>query len=147
MQNLASGSFINAAADADLRLVRAARRIGLLTFGVAYQRYGTELDIQQEVCMSLAGIFIESFAMKSVLLRSRKRNALRAKEVCSVFLPDSLARIELAARYILGACSPASSLRSTMSSLRELTAYDPPNPVALRGSIAGRLLERERHVA
>ncbi len=147
MTDLASGTFSDSAADAELRLVQNARRIALLTLGLAYQRFETALDKQQEVCMSLADILMETFAMESVLLRSRKRNAPQAKEICSVFLPDSMARVEIAARNVLGVCSPPSTLRANMSILRKLTAYDPPDSVTLRRSIATRLLERERYVS
>ena len=147
MAELASGTFSDSAADAELRLVQNARRIALLTIGLAYQRFETALDKQQEVCLSLADILMETFAMESVLLRSRKRNAPQAKEISSVFLPDSMARIEIAARNVFGVCSPPSTLRANMSILRKLTAYDPPDSVTLRRSIATRLLERERYVA
>ncbi|HZI55275.1 MAG TPA: acyl-CoA dehydrogenase family protein, partial [Verrucomicrobiae bacterium] len=58
--------------DQETRLVSNAKKITLFTLGVAHQKYGTELEKQQEVVMSLSDLFMETFAMESTLLRSRK---------------------------------------------------------------------------
>lgn len=100
--------------------------------------------------MSLADIIMEVFAMESSLLRSRKLAAAGkttlASDICAVFLRDAMARIELSARNVLGACSEPAALRQNMSALRRLANYDPADAVALRRKIAGRLLARERYV-
>ncbi|MFI5115045.1 MAG: acyl-CoA dehydrogenase family protein, partial [Terriglobales bacterium] len=59
-------------ADAELSLVHHAKKIALLTLGVAYQKYGAQLERQQEIIMNLSDIIMEVFAMESSLLRSRK---------------------------------------------------------------------------
>ena len=95
-------------ADEEMRLVANAKSIALLTLGLAYQKYAAELDKQQEVTMSIADIAMETFAMESALLRTRKLagKATIAKEMTAVFLRDAMARVETAARSVLGACSP-----------------------------------------
>src|SRR3984885_9116228 len=58
--------------DEEARLVQAAKKIALFTIGIAYQKYGAELEKQQEILMNISDIVMEVFAMESSLLRSRK---------------------------------------------------------------------------
>src|SRR5262249_30818897 len=100
--------------------------------------------------MYLADILTEAFAMESVLLRSRKVSGIgiesHASETCAVFLRDSMARVEISARNVIGACSEGDASRTNLAVLRRLPRYEPVDAVALRRKIAGRLLARERYV-
>lgn len=133
----------------EMRLVRNAKKIALFMLGLAYQKYQSELEKQQEVSMNLADIIMETFAMESSLLRTRKLTksgkSAMAGQICSVLLRDAMARIEFAARNVLGACSRPEALRGNMTVLRKLAAYDPVDSVALRRDIAARVLARERY--
>ncbi len=84
--------------------------------------------------MNLADIIMEVFAMESSLLRSRKLaasgKAAAAADICAVFLRDAMARVELSARNVLGACSESGALRQNMSVLRRLANYDPADAVS-----------------
>ena len=99
--------------------------------------------------MGLADIVMKVFAMESSLLRTRKMSAGKATitgEICAVFLRDAMARVELSARNVLGACSRPDELRANMQVLRRLANYDPINAVELRRKIANRVLAKERYV-
>ena len=137
--------------DEEMRLVKNAKDIVLLGFGLAYEKYHSDLEHQQEILMSLADMMIDAFAMESSLLRARKlsrngRDAMAA-DMCDVFLRDAMARIELAGRTVIGTCSEQDALRTNMSLLRELAAYEPVDAVKLRRNIDARLLQRERYTA
>src|SRR5215471_5400398 len=67
-----AGPAPNDGSSEESRLVSNAKKIGLLTLGLAYQKFSGALEQQQEVMMYLADILMEAFAMESVLLRSRK---------------------------------------------------------------------------
>ena len=99
--------------------------------------------------MDVADIVMEAYAMESSLLRARKlaaRNkASLASEICAVFLGDAMARVEVSARQVLGACSSPGTLRMNMQVLRRLAVYDPVDGATLRRAIAQRLLEKERY--
>ena len=132
------------AADEEARLVQSAKKIALFAIGIAYQKYQTELEKQQEVVMNLSDIVMEVFAMESSLLRSRKLTASRtgtnAAEMCAVFLREAMGRVEVSARNIIGACSSPDALRQNTAALRGFANYDPVDTIALRRNIAGRLL-------
>jgi alkylation response protein AidB-like acyl-CoA dehydrogenase len=150
MAEVLSGPGPSDGSDDDTRLVANAKKIALLAIGLAYQRYLAALEKQQEVVMHIADIVTEAFAMESVVLRSRKLAASGkdtiAADICPVFLRDAMARVEVSARSVLGACSEGDALRTNMTLLRRLARYEPVDDVALRRKVAVRLLARERFI-
>jgi len=140
-----------AADDPELALVHNAKKIALLTLGVAHQTHGAKLEQQQEIIMNISDIIMEVFAMESSLLRSRKLAAggggANAADACSVYLRDAIAKIELSSRTVLSACGQGEELRRNLSRLRAYATHDPVNAIALRRQIAERLLANERYTA
>ena len=131
------------------RLVRNAKTIALLTLAVAHERYGAQLEKQQEVIMNLSDIAMEVFAMESALARMKKltlsgqgENAL---DICAVYLRDATAQIEGFARTVLSACCEADVLHKHLVTVRGYADHMPVNSVALRRQIAARLLSSERY--
>jgi hypothetical protein len=121
----------------------------LFTLGVAQHKHGAELEKQQEEVMSLSDLFMETFAMESTLLRSRKlvaagKNA--ANDICAVFLRDAMTRIQSASQNVLGACCEGNDLADNMTRLRSYASYEPVNAITLRRNVAERLLESERYL-
>ncbi|MFZ0536247.1 MAG: acyl-CoA dehydrogenase family protein [Candidatus Sulfotelmatobacter sp.] len=135
--------------DEEKRLVQSAKKIALFTIGIAYQKYGAELEKQQEIVMGISDIVMEVFAMESSLLRSRKLAAAgkgtNAANMCAVFLREAMDRVEVSARNVIGGCSAGHALQENMVTLRRFANYDPVDGVALRRNIAGRLLAAARY--
>jgi alkylation response protein AidB-like acyl-CoA dehydrogenase len=136
-------------ADIELSLVRNAKKIALLTLGLAHQKHGARLEQQQEIIMNLSDIIMEVLAMESCLLRSRKLAAegggANAKDICAVYLRDAMIRVELSSRTVLSACAQDEDLRHSLFRVRAYANHDPVNAIALRRQIAGRLLANERY--
>jgi alkylation response protein AidB-like acyl-CoA dehydrogenase len=124
-------------------LVSNAKKIALLLMALAFEKFGLELEKQQEVVAGIADVIMETFAMESAQLRSQK-NA-NAADMCAVLLPDSMGRIEMFARPILAACSEGDALRANMAILRRFSKFEPADSVALRRRIAERLLTAGRY--
>jgi alkylation response protein AidB-like acyl-CoA dehydrogenase len=139
----------SAGADEEARLVRSAKKIALSMIGIAYQKYGAELEKQQEIVMNISDIVMEVFAMESSLLRTRKLAAsgqgTNAADMCAVFLREAMDRVEISARNVIGACSAGHALQENMATLRAFANYDPLDGVALRRNIAARLLAAARY--
>ena len=154
VQGVLNGKFTKTPAsgdtDEEMRLVRNAKQIALLAIGTANKKYGTELQKQQEVLMSISDIIMEVLAMESSLLRTRKSAASgrgkNAADMCAVFLREAMDRVEISCRTVLGSCANGDALRGNMSALRSLAYYDPVDAIARRRNIAGRLLANERYV-
>ena len=70
-----------------------AKKVGLLVLGVAYQKYMTALEEQQEVLAGITDIAMNAFAMESVLLRTQKLASRgKASERPPTCAPSSCAR-------------------------------------------------------
>jgi alkylation response protein AidB-like acyl-CoA dehydrogenase len=132
------------------RLVRNAKKMFLLTLAVAHEKYGAQLEKQQEVIMNLSDIAMEVFAMESSLLRSKKLTSSSksgiALDICAVYLRDAMVRIEGFSRTVLSACCEGDILHKHLVTMRGYADHTPVNSVALRRQIAARLLSSERYI-
>lgn len=135
--------------DEDSRLVQNAKDIALLAIGIAFQKYGMEMQKQQEILMAVSDMLMEVLAMESSLLRTRKLAAAgkgaNAADITAVLLRECMDRVELSCRAILGACLVGEALRRNMSVLRDFATYEPIDVFALRRNIARRVLDTERY--
>ncbi len=150
LSEILSGPAVSDSDDEEMTLVRNAKKIALMAMGIAYQKYLTALEQQQEILAGISDLIMEIFAMESVLLRTRKLSDLgkgvQACEMSSVFLRDAMLRIEVTARTVLAACGEGDALRTNLAVLRRFAKHYPVNSVALRRDIAARLLDAERYV-
>jgi len=124
-------------------LVTNAKKIALMAMGVAYQRHLTALEQQQEILMSIADIIMEAYAMESVQLRSQK--CRHSPALADVILRDGMARIEIAARNVIAACSEGDTMRTYLAILKRYARYEPVDAIAARRAIAERLLSMSRY--
>jgi alkylation response protein AidB-like acyl-CoA dehydrogenase len=134
------------------RLVENAKKIGLFVLGVAYQKYITDLENQQEVLAGITEVLMNAFAMESAHLRARKiansgKNAQNAAEMSAVFAREAMDVIETSARTVLANCATGDNLRMSLAVLKRFTKYEPVDAIALRRAIAARILESGRYSA
>ncbi len=135
------------------KLVSAAKNIGLFAAGVATQKYMQAIQDQQEIMGAIANMTIETYAIESAVLRAQKlaaRNgeasAANAIAMTRVYMVGALDKIESAARMVVAASSEGDMLRSQMAILRRLCKYEPFNTVALRQTIAQRVIESGKYM-
>jgi alkylation response protein AidB-like acyl-CoA dehydrogenase len=127
-------------------LAASAKKVFLLCLGLAYQKYMTALEDQQEILASLTDIAMNAFAMESVLLRTQKRKSGMTADMCAIFLQEAMETVESAARTVLAASAEGDALRTNLAVLKRFTKFEPVNAIALRRKIASRLLEAERYI-
>src|SRR5215472_1720948 len=129
--------------DQETRLVHAAKKIALVTIGLASQRYGAELEKQQEVLAGITEIAMNAFAMESALLRAQKMESSgksgNPMDMTCVFLEEAMDTVETSARTVLAACSEGDALRMNLAVLKRFTKHEPVNAIGLRRKIAARL--------
>ncbi len=130
----------------ETKLIANAKKIGLLTLGVAFQKFMTALEEQQEIMAGITDILMNTFAMESSCLRARKisasgKNADNATEMTQVFVRESMDLIESTARTVLAASSDGDGLRTNLAVLKRFSKYEPVNVVAIRRRIAGRMID------
>ena len=145
---LAGPSLSGSEQSEEQRLVSNAKKIALLLLAIAFEKYGAQLDKQQEVLYGIADVLMDTFAMESVTLRVEKHLSASPQAVAmrDVFLRDAMTRIEGFARPVLAACSEGDALRSNMAVLRRFAKFEPVNAIALRREIAEKLLTAGQYV-
>lgn len=129
-----------------------SKKIFLLVGGLAVQKLGTKLEKEQELLSNLADIMTDIYALESALLRTRKHltrtseeKAAGMIEMTQVFAYEAFLRIEGLARETLAAVETGDMLRMQLSVLKKLTRTTPLDTVALKRSIAARVVSRERY--
>ena len=134
------------------KLVAASKKITLFAAGVATQKYMQALQNEQEIMGAIANMAIETYAMESAVLRARKiverhaESAALATAMTQVYLMSAMEKVEAAARMVLAAASDGDMLRTQMAILRRLCKHDPFNTIALRQTIAQRVIEAGKYV-
>jgi alkylation response protein AidB-like acyl-CoA dehydrogenase len=115
-------------------------KIGFFVLGVAFQRFNTKLEEQQEIVAKVADILMYTYAIESVSLRNPDA------ELTKVFIDEAWTWIEEASRTVLAASSEGDALRTNLAMLKRFTKREPVNTIEARRRIAARLLEAERYV-
>jgi alkylation response protein AidB-like acyl-CoA dehydrogenase len=126
--------------------VANSKKIGLFLLGAAYQRFGDKLEVQQEVMAGITDVLMNSYAMESASLRSKKHNRENAADLAAVFAADAMDGIEVSSRTVLAACAEGDELRTNLAVLRRFTKRDATDTIALRRRIAARLIDAGHYV-
>ena len=135
------------------KLAQNAKKVALMTLGTAAQKYMMGLSDQQEILMSIADIIMDTYAMESAILRTKKLAAASGEdsaaqyvEMTRVFCNDAIERIESEAKNTLAAMAEGDELRTLLAALRRFTKMTPMNTVAARQRIAQAMIEANRYV-
>ncbi|WP_139990721.1 acyl-CoA dehydrogenase family protein [Paenibacillus paridis] len=133
-----------------------AKKTFLAVGGLAVQKLGLRLEQEQEVLCSLADLMIEIFAMESALLRSQKILKASGGEgtektgnvvaMTTVYVQEAMERVESLAKLALAALEQGDGLQMQLSILKKLMRAPLSDTVALKRSIAARVIRSEHYV-
>src|SRR3984885_3378692 len=134
----------------EIDMVANAKKVGLFALGVAFMKYMTALEEQQEVVANIADILMNAYAMESASLRAEKiarsgKNAENARDLAAVFAREAMDTIESAAKTVLATCGEGDALRTNLAVLKRFTKYEPVNMIGLRRKIAARMIEAGKY--
>jgi len=131
-------------------LLGRAKTVLLAAAGAAYQRFGAELEEQQEVTAALSDIIFLIYAAESALLRAEKLDERghgeAALEMTRVLVEEALTGAEQHALAALAACAEGGELDRQAAGVRKFLARRLVNTVALRRRVASRLTDAEKYV-
>ncbi|ANB61244.1 acyl-CoA dehydrogenase family protein [Anoxybacteroides amylolyticum] len=134
-------------------LVRNAKKIALLTAGLAAQKFGPKLEKEQEILVNIADIVSNIYAMESALLRTEKAIQTSGVEknkqkilYTEIFCQEAFNEIEAHAKETIIAVEQGDMLRMMLSALRKLTRHTPINVIAKKREAAAALIEAERYI-
>ncbi|WP_175640552.1 acyl-CoA dehydrogenase family protein [Metabacillus schmidteae] len=135
-------------------LLKNAKKIGVLIAGLAAQKYGKELQKEQEVLVNIADIVSNVYAMESAILRTEKAIAKTGEEknkqkllYTQVYCQEAFNEIEAHAKESLIAVETGDSLRMMLSALRKFTRYTPINVIGKKREIAATIIDKNAYLA
>jgi alkylation response protein AidB-like acyl-CoA dehydrogenase len=138
---------------AEQKLTTNAKKVALMTLGTAAQKYMMKLGDQQEILMGIADIIMDTYAMETAILRTRKLVAAKGEsaserylDMTRVFCNDAVERIEARAKNTLSGMAEGDELRTLLAALRRFTKLQPMNTIAARQRIADAMIEKNKWV-
>ncbi len=137
---------------AEIRLSKGAKKISLMLLALAAQKFQARLQDEQEVMGFFADVAIDTYALESALLRTRKK-AERDGEAAAapflaalqVFAEGAVSRIEAAARQALPAIESGDMLATCMEGVARFTDRQPMATIPLRRSLAAMTLDKSSY--
>jgi alkylation response protein AidB-like acyl-CoA dehydrogenase len=135
---------------AEVRLAKGAKKISLMLLGLAAQKFQARLADQQEVMGYCADVVMETYALESALLRTRKKAehhgeaaAAHFAAALKVFAEGAVSRIEAAARQALPTIESDEMLATCMDGVARFTDRMPLATIPLRRSLALLTLDKD----
>jgi alkylation response protein AidB-like acyl-CoA dehydrogenase len=135
-------------------LLKNAKKIGVLIAGLAAQKYGKELQKEQEILINIADIVSNVYAMESAILRTEKaitkKGEVKNKQkllYTQVYCQEAFNEIEAFAKESLIAIESGDSLRMMLSALRKFTRHTPINVIGKKREIAAALIEKNAYLS
>lgn len=135
------------------KLVGNAKKAALLAAGVAIQKYMAKINDEQEIMAGLTDAIMEIYAMESALLRTLKIATAKGEkeaefqvDATRVFINDSVQKVELFCRNVIGAISSGDDLRMQLAALRRFTKLMPINTIEIRRKIGEKVAQEEAYI-
>lgn len=134
-------------------ILRNLKKVFLMVAGSAVQKFGPELEEHQQLLLASADILIEIYMAESAILRTEK-NALRYGEdtqkeqiaMTKLYLYHAVDTINQKAKEGIVSFAEGDEQRMMLMGLKRFTKYQHhPNVVALRNTIADKLIEENKY--
>jgi alkylation response protein AidB-like acyl-CoA dehydrogenase len=152
MEELSSGPSASELEDgflaAETRMLQGAKKVCLAGLGLAVQKFGQSIENEQEVLGHFADLAMETYALESAILRTRKKaeregeDKVRLHEAAvRCFAQDAMDKIEMSGRRLLAAVEEGDMLKTYLAALKRFTKREVVNTVALRRQVADAAIQ------
>lgn len=127
-------------------LTANGKKAALLALGLAMQKHGKALEVEQEVLANLADLANLVYAMESVVLRTEKAIKASNEEkqnqkvlYAQIFCQEAFNEIESHTKETLAALESGDSLRMMLAVFRKLCRHTPVNVISKKRQAAEKL--------
>jgi hypothetical protein len=129
-------------------MIGMAKKAALMVAGAAANKFQQDLVKEQEAAMRIGDMVIEIFAMESGLLRAQK--VIEAKgedaakyhiDMVKAYVDDVMPKIEAWGRSALAHIEPGEGLADQLNALARFTKYLPIDAIAIKRSLADRVID------
>jgi len=137
---------------AENKAIQNAKKAILMIAGAAVQKLMAKLKDEQEIIMNVTDMMIEVFACESAYLRTVKLSGIKTEaelqsyiNMTKVYINDAMERINSYGKHAMAAFAEGDEMKMLALGLKRFTKYAPVNTVALRRSIADKLIEADKY--
>ena len=133
------------------QIIKNLKKVFLLISGYAFQKYGQELDKNQQVLISLSNIMIETYFSESAILRTLKNNkkGLDMKyqiDMTSIYVFEASEIVLKSSKELIANISKGNEQLNLMKSVHRLCRYDQiPDIISLKNRVADRLIAENQY--
>ena len=121
--------------------------------GASVQKYGTELEEQQQLLLAVADILIEVYMAESALLRAEKNVGISGLEgqeyqvaLSQLYLYQAVEKINTKGREAILGFSEGDEQKVLLMGLKRFTKYmEYPNVIELRNKVADKLATENKY--
>ncbi|MCX8147955.1 acyl-CoA dehydrogenase family protein [Thermaurantimonas aggregans] len=137
----------------ELEIINNLKKAFLMVAGKAVEKFGMNVEDEQEVLMNAADILIETYVAESAVLRALKILNTKGEEaakypikMAQLYTYLAVEKIQKAAREAIYSFTEGDEQRILLMGLKRFTKYQQPvNPKALRREIAVKLIAEGRY--
>lgn len=119
------------------------KKLALMIAGLAMQRFGTAIEDEQEVLVTIGDLLIDTYAAESALVRAQKTGIPLWGDLTRLYLDGALDRAQSRAWTAVARVTEGDDLRLYLSVVRRLTRREPFNRIGLQRQVAAAVLEAD----
>ena len=133
------------------QIIKNLKKIFLLISGYAFQKYGQELDKNQQVLIGLSNIMIEVYFSESAILRTIKNNKKGADmkyqiDMTSIYVFEATEIVLKSSKELIANISKGNEQLNLMKSVHRLCRYDQiPDIISLKNRVADRVISENQY--
>ena len=157
-QELMSGSIEKVTASDVLfgqekQLINNMKKVFMLIVGSAVQKFGPNLDAEQQILLAVSDILIETYMAESTLLRVEKNaerfgvsTQKRQIEMTQLYLFEAIERVNVKAKEAIVSFAEGAQQAGMIAGIKQYTKYaEYPNISELRKNIAATVIEENKY--
>ena len=135
----------------EMQIVKNLKKIFLLISGYAFQKYGQELDKNQQVLIGLSNIMIEVYFSESAILRTLKNNKKGTDMKCqidmtSIYVFEATEIVIKSSKELIANISTGDEQLNLMKRVNRLCSYDQiPDIISLKNRVADRVIAENQY--
>ena len=133
------------------QIIKNLKKIFLLISGYAFQKYGQELDKNQQVLIGLSNIMIEVYFSESAILRTLKNNKKGTDMKCqidmtSIYVFEATEIVIKSSKELIANISTGDEQLNLMKRVNRLCSYDQiPDIISLKNRVADRVIAKNQY--
>jgi hypothetical protein len=135
----------------ELQMIKNIKKVFLMLAGTAFQKFGPELEKEQQTLLSLADMMIEIYYAESAVLRTIKNkergmDQTHQMDMAKLYLFEATETTQRKAKEIIGNLAEGEAQTNLLKSVHRLCRYDQlPDVIGLKNRIADAIIKENKY--